>query len=371
MRKRRKFKLADKKKAALRLALLLAAFVAIAAAVYGLVSLFKNRTVASALTPMGFVLGDNYTFSGSGFLYFSGDKLIYDDIADNKKDTTYKVSTGDVSLAASTGISVLYHDTAVQIIGAQDALVFSGSVRSVACGNTHVAVLREDSGGNVALLIYDKTGTQTDQMDFKTTTPVAFGFSNTADETLWTLEIGVSGSLPVSSVTTYNLSTQRTTGVMTVQSQLIDKVLFTQNSVFLSGTDNIIRYALPGNSEAYRLVVYGWKLLDYTFFGSAPLMLYAERNAQTVGTVKLYQLPEGDVADASIHSVQLPAGTVGMFVAGGKFYACTADTMYVYTAAGKLSTTISLTVSADSVTKLSDSYMLVESGGALYTLSLK
>ncbi len=371
MIKRRKFKLADGRKAALRLGLLILAFIAVAAAIYGLVSLFKNRTVTADLSPLGFASGDNYTFSGTGFLYFSSGKLVYDDIADNKKDTTYKVSTADVSLAASAGISVLYHDSAVQIIGAPDSLVFSGKVLSVACGNEHVAVLREDSGGNVALLVYDKTGTQTDQMDFKITTPVAFGFSNTLDETLWTLEISVSGSLPVSTVTTYNLSTQRTTGVMSVQRQLIDKVLFTQNSVFLSGTDNIIRYALPGNSEAYRLVVYGWKMLDYTFSGAAPLMLYAERDTAALGTVKLYQLPEGDVASASIHSVQLPADTVGMFVAGDKFYACTKDTMYVYTVAGKISATVTLPVSADSVKKLSDAYVLVESGGSLYTLPLK
>ena len=59
-------------------------------------------------------------------MYFDVGRLYYEDIADASKDTSYKINTEELKLAASTGISVLYHDTALQIVGAGDSLVFSG-----------------------------------------------------------------------------------------------------------------------------------------------------------------------------------------------------------------------------------------------------
>lgn len=172
-----------------------------------------------------FTADSTYTFTGKGFLYMYGDRLYYEDLADSKKNASYQVSAGDIKLAASPTLSALHHDSAVQIIGGSEPLAIADKVLDVACGTDHVAVLREDSSGSTALVIYDKAGAQTDQMDFEPDSLLDFGFAETGDETMWILELSVSGSLPVSTLTTYNLATNHTTGVMSVQDQLVDGVV--------------------------------------------------------------------------------------------------------------------------------------------------
>ena len=45
------------------------------------------------LTELPFTDTANYTYTGSGFLYFQEGKLYYMDIADGRKDTSYKINT--------------------------------------------------------------------------------------------------------------------------------------------------------------------------------------------------------------------------------------------------------------------------------------
>ena len=371
MRKRR-YRIKHKGAALLRIGILLGAVLLLAGAVYGIAALAGSNGEGAKAEQLPFTSESNYAFTGSGFLYMYGDRRHYDDLTDAKKDASYQVSTGAVQLAASSGVSVLYHESAVQIVGAAEPLTFSGRVLDVACGSAHVAVLQEETGGGCTLLIYDKTGVQTDQMDFSAGTLLDFGFSQSGGETLWTLEMSVTASQPVSTLTTYNLATNRTTGVMSIQGQLVDRVVFTQNSIFLCCTTNLIRFNRTGNTEAYRLLVYGWELCDVSTAGSSPVMLFRERGALgSEGTVKIYTLPEGDVASASISEAQLPAGTISAFLSGGRLVACTRTEKITYTAAGKQAGTISLPREADALEKLSDDYMLLRSGNGLYTVSLK
>lgn len=224
----------------------------------------------------------------------------------------------------------------------------------------------------MSLQVYDKAGTQTDQMDFPDGELMDFGFAQTQDDTLWTLEMAPAGSLPLSTLTTYNLATNHTTGVMTIQGQLVDQVWFTQNSIFFSCTNNLIRFTRTGNTEAYRLLVYGWELCDVSTAGSTPLFLYRERGATgTSGTVKIYALPEGETASATVSAVQLPAGTLGAFLAGGNLYACTQDTLYVYSSTGKQTNAVALPRTVDRAQRLSETHLLLTGGNGLYVAALR
>ena len=266
MRKRR-FIIRKKGSTLLRICLILGVVLVLGGAAYGIFALTGSQEHSQGLEQLPFTADTNYVFTGSGFLYMYGDRLTYDDLLDAKKDASYQVSTGQVQLAASPTLSVLYHDTAVQILGAAESLTFTQQVEQVACGVNHVAVLLLGENQATSLRIYDKTGAQTDQMDFQNGELVDFGFAQTQDDTLWTLEMSPSGSLPLSTLTTYNLATNHTTGVMTIQGQLVDQVWFTQNSIFFSCTNNLIRFTRTGNTEAYRLLVYGWELCDVSTAG--------------------------------------------------------------------------------------------------------
>ena len=99
---------------------------------------------------------------------------------------------------------------------------------------------------------------------------------------------------------------------------------------------------------------------------------YRERGSTgTAGTVKIYALPEGDTANATVSAVQLPAGTLGAFLAGGKLYACTSDTLYSYSATGQLTGTATLPRAMDHAQKLSETHLLLTGGNGLYVTPLR
>ena len=365
MRKRR-YKVNNKSKAIGRILVLLAGLLIIAGLIFGIVKLLSSgKKKSRGLSELPFTAAANYAYTGAGFLYFDAGRLYYEDIADASKDTSYKINTEELKLAASRGVSVLYHDTALQIVGGGDSLVFSGRVLGVRCGNEHVAVLREDSAGGTAIVIYDKAGIQVDQMDFDATDLIGFGFSNTSDETLWTLEADYSTPTPVSTLTTYNLATKRTTGVMTVQGQLVEDVLFTNSSIFLSATSSLIRCNLAGSTEAYRMTVYGWELLDYSLTDSGPVLMYGQRGAETHSTIKLYTMAEGDVGTAEIASVHPPTGYVGAFLMKGRLCVYTPTELYTYSAKGELISQEGLNETITAAEKLSDDHALLYKGDTL------
>lgn len=364
-KKRRRYVVKNRGRAVLRIGILLLALLLIAGAVYGVVRLVM-RLGNKHMKPLPFTSDANYTFTGSGFLYFADDKLCYDDLTDRKKNTSYRINTQELKLAASPSVSALYHDTAVQILGAEDSLVFSGKVLRVTCGNGHVAVLREDSVGATAIVIYDDKGIQTDQMDFDAARLMDFGFSDAGGDLLWTLEADFSAATPVSTLTTYNLDTRRTTGVMAVQGQLVEDVIFTGSSAFLSTTTHLIRFGAAASAESYREPVYGWELADYSLTGSNPLMLYRQREVEAPSSYKLYSVAEGDSSAAAVAMAYPPQGMLGAFLCGNKLHMATPTHIYSYDAGGKLVSTTELDKEITAAVKLSDTHLLLTGGNALY-----
>ena len=115
MRKRR-YKVNNKSKAIGRILVLLAGLLIIAGLIFGIVKLLSSgKKKSRGLSELPFTAAANYAYTGAGFLYFDAGRLYYEDIADASKDTSYKINTEELKLAASKGISVLYHDTALQI----------------------------------------------------------------------------------------------------------------------------------------------------------------------------------------------------------------------------------------------------------------
>ena len=78
--------------------------------VFGLIHLLKStKKGAKELTELPFTDTANYAYTGSGFLYFQEGKLCYKDIADSRKDTSYKINTDELKLTASDSISCLLY----------------------------------------------------------------------------------------------------------------------------------------------------------------------------------------------------------------------------------------------------------------------
>lgn len=368
MRHRLVFK--NKKRTMIRLAILLLIPILIAVIVLIATKFAKRSAVLTELTELPLFDTANFAYSGSGVLYVSADKLCYTDFSDKSKDYSLAVGDTNISLAASRGMSLLYNDSAVQIIGSQKPVEIPGSLISVKCASSYAAALWQDADKNVTLQIFNSDA-QVDQIEFKDSFLVDFGFTSVNENVLWALTLDVGSAIPVSTLTTYDMDKNTTTGVMTIQGQLVEHILFSGNSIFTVSTNNLTRYNAVGNTQAYRLLVYGWNMLDYSASATSPVFLFAPRDGKPLSTVKLYTVAEGETADEQVVALQLPMGVLKVFLSNGKLIACSPDTVYIYSSTGVLTSSVPLGIVADDFIKLSDSHVIVKNASGMYLMTLR
>ncbi len=374
MLQNRRFVARNKKKTLLRITLVLAAPVLLAALIFGCIALLKGGgTKTASLQELPFGVSASYAYTGKGFLYYQDGKLIYKDDVEKKNDYSLSVSSASsaLRLSAGSGLAALYNDSSVLIAGTDTPLTFTGAVSRVLCGSSHVAVYVKGTDTADTIEIYTADGVKSDTLDFSTAALINYGIDAAGEDTLWTLTLSTSGGSPISTVTTYNLTQGVTNGLMNIQNELIEDVFFTAKSIFLCGTNHIIRYNRSGNQEAYRELIYGYAPVGFSNPASNPVFMLHSCAEDGFDNVKLYSMQEAELASSLISNVQLPAGTLSAELYGGKLAVFTQDKVYFYDSAGKLSSTLSLGTTIVSAEKLSDGKALLSTGDALYSLTIK
>lgn len=368
---RRRLKAKNKRKTATRLVLVVVAVLLIIGAAVGLVLAFGGKKTLKASEQLPFSAEATRLFTGSGFMYIADGKLNYLDLNDESKNLSLSVSTADVRLSASKTVYALYNSSAVQIVGVNLPIEFSGTVQSVKCGATHVAVYRLDASGNGAIQVFNAKGERTNNdIDLSAVTLINYGFRSGDDDTLWTLTLDTESSTPVHTLTTYDLAKSTTTGVITISGELAETVSFTGESVFAVCTGNLLRFNRTGNAQAYRVVVYGYKLIDKSFSGSRPLFLFVPRDSAALNSVMLLGVDEGDVASERRVFVRLPQNALTAIVANGKLLVYCTDAVYTYSEKGTLLSTVTFETPIDDAVKLNDSYILLKRGSTLYLAAI-
>ena len=198
------------------------------------------------------------------------------------------------------------------------------------------------------------------------------GFGNHGRALPLTLSLATSGSTPVSTITTYTYSDAGAamSGVITLQSQLVEQVCFTGNSIFVAGTNHLLRYDTEITSEAYRVLVYGYRPLGFTAGGAKPLFLFVPRNTESLPPCRLISWATRELADA-VHAALPAEGTHSYFRIGGRFMAVTKQGVYTYNASGVLQSTTELEVPCDEAIRLSDTRILLRRGPEMRVMTLR
>ena len=343
----------------------------ITAGVFGVKAYLSSRSSFGTQTALPFYSEAVYACSNGVFYYVEGGKLRCYDPKNPDGATEMDLGTSDVSIAASGGTAALYSGTAVQIIGASDFIDVGGQVLSLRCAANHIAVLRLDPSGAAAVLVYDKTGTLVDVIEQKDDILLDCGFYSS---------LSSSAATPLTTLTTYsylkqsNESVATMSGVITVQNQLVDRVVFTKNSIFISGTEQLMRCDAGISGESWRLLTYGYKMTDSSTSAARPVFLFVPRGeeGETMNMVKLYSADEAAQPAASARTVQLKEGVHSIMLCSGKLAAFSDTKLYIYSAAGKLSATYELDFSCSGAKKLSENEVICESSdGALRLIKLK
>lgn len=366
--RRRRLTVKNRKKLVMSLVMMLLALALLIGATAGVIALIKGRNKSGELEALDFSPEDSYVSTGSGVLYLSGGKLTYKDISNKKNDFSLTVSTDGVKIAGYGSTAAVYNASAMQIVGASSPVEFSGQVMDVKCGSAHVAALHLSASGTTSLIIYDIKGNLVDEIEFGARYLMNFGFYGGNGSLLWTLELDTSGSVPNSTLTTYDLAKGTTTGVIPIYGQLAERIVMTGSSTYVCGTNSLVRY--KDNSEVYRIQVYGWELLDVSTESSKPMFLYRPRSDEgQISTVEIYTVAEEDLANETKRQLQLPEGTFAAYLSGGNVAAFAPDGVSVIASDGT-GEKMQFDFTAESAVKLDKTHFLVLGGGGAYLLSL-
>lgn len=376
---RRRLKSADKAFTIKRLLIILLGIALIVGGFFGVRAFLSSRASFGTESALPFYSEAPYAYSNDIFYYADGDKLIRYDTRNPEGATSMSLGTSDVSITAGGGTAALYSVNAVQIIGADDFIDVGGQIMSLRCAANHIAVLRIDSAGTGAVLVYNKSGELVDIIEQKDDIITDCGFYDSSEgDLMWLLTLSTSADTPVTTLTTYSYSAQggesvaTMSGVISISSQLVDRVVFTKSSIFISGTEQLIRCDAGISGESWRLLTYGYKLCDYSTALTRPLFLFVPRGEGAMNEVKLYSVDGAAQSSAAARTVQLSEGVHTVMACNGKMVAFSNTDMYIYTAAGKLSRTYALDFACVGATKLSETEALCESAdGSLRLIKLK
>lgn len=328
----------------------------------------RERTISMEATPISTAM--THLNTGRGLLYQTDGQLHYFDWADHKKNYTAGTTSSDIKMSGSSTMSAVYNASFLHVVGQDNAIPFTGSIDTVECGDNYLAVLRRDSEGSESVLVLTRRGEQIDQLLPGDQFIVDFGFYKTsAGEMLWVEMLSDTASQPTTTIRTYDLAKHAQTGAIQVQNQLVEDLYINTSSIFVSGTNQIIRYTHDGNKEAYRITVYGYRVLDFSSAGN-PTFLLTPRGGD-MHAVKLLQLSDTAVPAVTETYLQLQSEGVASFLMNGSLIVVSRDRMFTYTLKGKLSDTALFELPVDSAHKLSETMLLLESNGLYYTASIK
>ena len=181
----------------------------------------------------------------------------------------YDVSGGYLTYASTIGVSstitAVYAGSSLQLRNF-DTLTLNGIIRGVACGDSHCAALRTNEvNGLDSIVVFNASAEAVgNPIDFAESKVINFGFETSyGREILWVICVNTQASMPVTTVRLYDYNNG---GAMSYYpsfyEQSIERVYFTENSVFLVGTEDIIRYNLDSSRERYRVGIYGKEVMD-------------------------------------------------------------------------------------------------------------
>lgn len=325
----------------------------------GLISFSSNTLEENE--QVAFSASTSYIYTGNAFLYLKDNKLQYDFLPNPRKSWTIDVvDTGDVRLAASSTICVIYNRNSLQCINPANGIKafskeFVGEVLNVQCGNAFIAVLKREPNETLVIYLYTLRGEEITPIKCADKFILDFGFSSASD-ILWTLSLNTGGVVPISILTTYGATTSALTGISEYSSQVIDKVLFSESNIYVVTTHYVFSLT-PQRKEAYPpKLIYGWALNDSSLSGAKPVLMLVPRDSlssRIINSVQILTLPDETMTFSP------PPNTLNVFLSNGRIVCATATNLYIYTLKGELKSDYPFSSPIEEVIKLDDTHLLL------------
>ena len=312
--------------------------------------------------------GNDYVVSG-GYLTYATDTGLIQYQLESSRVTQTKLSSPVDGFDVSASMTAVYAGSAFQLKN-YDVLNLSGTIRSVSCGTHYCAVLRtSQTSGMDSIILFNASGEAVgNPIDFTDTKVVSFGFDTVGGrETLWVITLNTEASLPVTNIRLYDYNNGGTMSYYpTFYDQSIEKLAFTDESVFLIGTQDIIRYSQSGSREQYRVKIYGKEVVDYRQSGDYVYFLLKPRGESNAHTLYVLALAEGDAANATSMTLYVGEEVVRAYLASSGVRIVTGTRFLSYTFAGRRSKDLELEHPASYAVALDTGRFLLVSGTDCY-----
>lgn len=243
----------------------------------------------------------------------------------------------------------------------------ASSVMDVRCGQNTIAVLTgaaNESGQTLYYLtLLNTKGKQIGQVEFNTRQVLDFGFSG-KDDMLWSLSLDTSGVVPISYISTYKSDGSPTSSIEN-NTQVIEGVYITSDSIFATGTNDLFAYNYFGEKQGETLI-YGWAPAYVSIDGTDAVLAYTSRSrGASIESAKLF------FPDLSQMIFYLPRGTFSIAVTQNALYAYTENTVSEYRISGELVKTTKLDYTLTSAKQLSDTLAVCwDKDGKSYLMQL-
>ncbi len=257
----------------------------------------------------------NYTYDGD--LLWS--KIVYSDA---------------LIMSASEKLVVIYSNKSFQALTTEGEYLYStdviGTVNRIICGNNVIAVfseiVEEDGTSKNMVYFYNPTGSLFDSISFYPQVIIDYGF--TGSDSLWVLTNDPTGVIPVSRVITYNPGVSMT-GLTTLYSELIEKVYFSGDHMYIVSTTNLLKYDLFGKQLSSNMI-YDWQVKSASFDASEDYFVAVPRS-QNGDT---YYSNARILTATNSSKVNLPKQVDNLLMQENKLYVFGGDTIYIYSEKG-------------------------------------
>lgn len=347
-----------------------AVFVVLVVFITGAVMLLTTgKDIKDSLIKMPFKSSDTYIPLGNTFVYTSGKILTCTDagLGDKWKvelDSSELKYTSNKSLIAAAGQDVL------MVFSEQGGTnLFSrrldGTINSVRLGKDKVAVNTDQKSTDKTvsyIVVFGLDGTDIFKLDISGKYVLDYGFDASSSQ-LYILELDVTGSSPVSRVTTYRPETQSMTGIKELKDQLVESVYFGDSSVFTMGTKQLSEYSSL-NSEGKEILVYGWMLEDICSKPDLRFVYVPSSSSEYYEIARIIK-PSGDEI-----KINLPPNVFKIIHDGEKIYCFATNNIFVYTGEGKYLRTYNMPFPIDGAKRAMAGYVFLTAGDEAYLLPL-
>lgn len=345
--------------------LLILSLIVIAAVIFIVITLVNSMKSAGSYETFADVQTEEFMYNGKGIVEYSDGYLNFYDLDSRKKDTkTYigLVSEG-LNTACSSETEVIYTNGSIYFPDVKITIdIEEGLIQSCKCGADYVSVLIEGDEGT-RIEIYNSVGNKIKEIPVYENLLVDFGFENESSSVFYTEELSTIAEDSVVTITIYDLDKGSKNGLITVYGMLVDEVIFTDDSIFVVGTKNIIRYDRKTNKEVYRVLIYGYKFesVSEAKKGKSAFIL-TEVNSQESNYIKLLTLNEGENANATAYVIPLSDDVIYYTTMHGNVVTVENNRINILNTSGQIEKTTDFESEISYVKRINEDSLIIKAG---------